>query len=83
MIPRICANCASGTNVTDGQAVMGCVCKATPWTLWKAPDDFCMKFSMDNNPAYVIQGQGEPLSREMVDEHEETPMEAEEGGETA
>lgn len=54
MIPRICANCAHGTNVGDAEQIIGTVCKATPLTLWKAPGEGCGGFSMAEAPAYVV-----------------------------
>ena len=73
MIPSVCANCAKSDNVVGQGTVLGCVCKATPWTLWKDPGDTCGLYVMDANPVYVVPddapvGQGEPIPGDIAEE---------------
>lgn len=66
MIPRICANCANGDNVTDAQGgITLTLCSALPVMLGQSPTHTCGTFEMDANPPVSVpdnspESQGEP-----------------------
>lgn len=58
MIPEICANCATATNISgEGGVIAGTVCYATPLKLFMHPDDTCGTFKMSKNPPIQTEEQ--------------------------
>lgn len=54
MIPRICANCANGINITSGEQVAATICNAIPIQITKQPTEICGMFKMSESPVYVV-----------------------------
>ena len=64
MIPRICANCATGTNISSGEQVAATICNAIPISITKQPNETCGMFQMSESPVYVIDDENKGNAQE-------------------
>lgn len=54
MFPKICCNCTYARNVGNEMQLLGTICKATPFDLFKAPDNDCGLFQMAEVPVFSV-----------------------------
>lgn len=50
MIPKICANCAHGANIRNGEGLVAVLCSYLPIHVAKVPDASCGCFAISDEP---------------------------------
>ena len=72
MIPRICANCAHGSNINNAQnQIVITICGYMPIGITKKPDETCGCYAMSDTPSINVPDEPAVEIIEGVDEVEQ------------